>query len=223
MSTTKTDAELKRDVLQELKWDPRVDETDVGVQVKEGVITLVGTIDSYAKKQAACDAAHRVPGVLDVVNEIDVRIPTPWGKPDIEIAHAVRLALVWDAFAPDDRIKSTVTKGWITLEGDVEFAYQKEDAERVVAGLNGVRGVTNMLVVKPKAIDAPQIRSSILEALRRRTEREAHHLEIKVNDGVVSLAGRVHSSGEKQMIEKVARFAPGVRSIENHLIVDSGI
>lgn len=218
-----TETDLQRAVLQELAWDPKVDETDVGVQVKDGVITLVGTIDSYAKKQAACDAAHRVAGVLDVVNEIEVQIPSPWVRPDTEIAHAVRLALVWDTYAPDDRIKSTVTKGWVTLEGDVEYAYQSEEAERVVERLNGVRGVTNSLVVKGQAVGAREMRASILDALSRHTQREARHLDIQVKDGIVSLAGKVDSWGESRIVESVVRRAPGVRGIVNRLVVDGAL
>jgi len=223
MGTTliKTDASIKRDVLQELKWDQRVDETEVGVQVKDGIVTLTGKVDTYAKKVAALDAAHRVPGALDVVNELEVRISLPWSRSDAEIAQMVRSALVWDAIVPDEKIKSTVAKGRVTLEGEVEYWYQRDDAGRVVSRLNGVRGVSNQLTVRPRIVDATQIRSSIEAALKRQSEREARHIEIGVNDGVVTLSGTVRSWAERKAIEGVALFAPGVRHLDNKLVVDS--
>jgi osmotically-inducible protein OsmY len=220
-TTLRSDAAIQSDVLQELKWDQRVDETDVGVQVKDGIVTLVGTIDSYAKKQAACDAAHRVTGVLDVANDLEVRVSSLWTKSDAEIAQAVRNALVWDTFVSDEKIKSTVDKGWVTLEGQVDNVYQRESAERVVKHLNGVRGVTDRIVVKPKSVEPAQIRSSIQGALQRQSEREAKGIDIGVNDGVVTLSGKVRSWSEKNAVENAALFAPGVRRIDNQLIVDS--
>jgi osmotically-inducible protein OsmY len=224
MGTTmiKTDHDIQQDVLQELKWDQRVDETEVGVQVKAGIVTLTGSVDSYVKKIAAVDCAHRVSGVLDVVNEMEVRIKLPWTKSDTEIAQSVRNALVWDALLPDDKIKSTVAKGWVTLEGEVDFWYQLDDAARVIGRLNGVRGVTNLLMVKAKpVVDAAQLRKSIEAALERQIQREAQHLDIKTNDGVVTLSGTVHSWAEKEAIANVARFAPGVRKLDNQLIVNA--
>ena len=142
---TKSDSQIKQDVLNELKWDTRVDETDIGVQVRDGVVTLVGSVPVYAKKLAARDAAHRVHGVLDVVDEMQVRVPGIGARSDTEIAHAVRLALEWDAFVPDERITSTVSMGIVTLEGPVDTWAQRADAERAVRGLSGVRGVINQL------------------------------------------------------------------------------
>jgi osmotically-inducible protein OsmY len=216
----KSDAAIKTDVLHELKWDPRVDETDVGVQVKDGIVSLVGTIDSYGKKQAACDAAHRVPGVLDVANDLEVRLTSSWSKTDAEVAQAVRNALVWDTFVPEDKIKSTVENGRVILEGQVDNVYQRENAERVVQRLNGVRGVINRIIVKPKSVEPAQIRSSIQGALKRQSEREAQRIDIGVNDGVVTLSGKVRSWSEKNAVENAALFAPGVRRLDNKLTVD---
>jgi osmotically-inducible protein OsmY len=223
MGTTmvKSDADIKHDVVQELKWDQRVDETEVGVQVKAGIVTLTGSVNSYFKKTAALDAAHRVPGVLDVVNELEVRVGLPWKKSDSDIAQSVRNALVWDASLPDEQIKSTVDKGWVTLEGQVDFWYQVGDAARIIGRLNGVHGVTNLLTVKAKPVDEAKLRSSIEDALRRQIEREAQHIDIKSTDGVVTLSGTVHSWAEKEAIENVARFAPGVRKLDNKLIVNA--
>ncbi len=220
-TTIKTDADIKRDVLQELKWDQRVDETEIGVHAKTGIVTLTGSVPSYAKKMAAVDAAHRVPGVLDIVNELEVRILAVWERSDADIAHMVRNALIWDAFAPDEAIKSTVSKGWVTLEGEVAHLYESADAARVVESLHSVRGVTNHLTVKSAPVDPSRLRGSIEAALKRQSEREAQHIDIKVKDGVVTLCGTVHSWTEKDAIGQLARHAPGVRSLQNELIVDA--
>jgi osmotically-inducible protein OsmY len=224
MTTTilNRDSEIQRGVLQELKWDPRVNETEVGVQVKDGIVTLVGKVNNFAKKQVACEAAHRVSGVLDVVNDLEVHIGSVWAaKSDTEIAQSVRNALVWDAFVPDREIRSTVADGWVTLEGDVGHSFEREDAGRVVSRLHGVRGVTNRIAVKPRSVDADKIRSSIQEALKRQSEREARRIEIRVQDGAVTLHGKVRSWTEKNAIESVASFAPGVSRVDNQLVIDS--
>jgi osmotically-inducible protein OsmY len=221
MTTTlhKTDAEIKRDVMTELRWDSRVNETEVGVQVQQGIVTLVGKIPTFAEKQAACEAAHRVAGVLDVANDLEVTIRSPWIKTDAEIAKAVRHALEWDALVPDSRIQSTVASAWVTLQGEVELPAERADAGRVVERLNSVRGVTNNLTVKTLAVDAAKIRSSIEEALKRQIEREAKRIDIRVDGNTVKLSGSVHSWAEKNAIEQVACFSPGVGRVENKLEV----
>ena len=128
----KTDAEIQQAVLKEFKWDPRVEETDVGVEVDQGVVTLTGTVSSYAKRLAAQEASHRVAGVHDVANDIAVKVPGGLARTDTEIAQAVRRALEWDELVPQERITSTVTDGRVTLEGAVDFAYQSDDAARTI-------------------------------------------------------------------------------------------
>lgn len=217
---TKSDSQIKQDVLNELKWDTRVDETDIGVQVRDGVVTLVGSVPVYAKKLAARDAAHRVHGVLDVVDEMQVRVPGIGARSDTEIAHAVRLALEWDAFVPDERITSTVSMGIVTLEGPVDTWAQRADAERAVRGLSGVRGVINQLSVRAKQVDATRIRNDIEEALERQAEREARRISVTVKDGTVTLTGRIRSWAERNAVDRVAGFAPGVQRVDDRLIVD---
>ena len=146
---TKTDAQVHHDVLEELKWDSRVDETEVGVEVDKGVVTLTGTVTSWAKRMAAEEAARRVIGVLDVANDIKVKIPGGLSRTDTEIAQAVRHALQWDVFVPEEQISSTVSDGWVTLDGTVERWSQRNDAERAVRNLTGVKGVANRIAVKP--------------------------------------------------------------------------
>jgi osmotically-inducible protein OsmY len=216
----KTDSQIKSDVLNELKWDSRVDETDVGVQVKEGIVTLVGSVDVYAKKIAAREAAHRVHGVLDVVDELQVKVAGIGAPTDTDIARAVRDALEWDAFVPDEKITSTVSLGIVTLEGVVPTWSQRADAERVVRGLAGVRGVINQITVMAKAVDSSRIKADIEEALERQAEREARRIGVSVKDGVVMLTGRVRSWVEKDTIDRVVGFATGVRRVDDRLIVD---
>src|SRR5438309_8610882 len=127
---TRTDEQIQRDVLAELKWDPRVQPNEIGVAVKDGIVTLIGWLDSYTKRWAAEDAARRVRGVKAVANDIEVRLPSSAERTDADIAAAALHALKWDAFVPVDKLDVTVSKGWVTLKGDVEWQYQKQDAER---------------------------------------------------------------------------------------------
>ena len=216
---TTTDIDVQKRVQQELEWNPRVDATDLGVRVKSGVVTLTGFVDSYAKKVAARDAAHQVAAARDVVDEIEVRIRMQ-GLTDQEIAHAVRSALIWDVFVPDERIRSTVSDGWVELEGDVDRWQQREDAARCVERLNGVRGVTNRIEVKGPAVDAPRIRTAIEGALTRRARREARRISVEVQGPVVTLGGTVDSWAERNALECLAFYSPGVRRVVNEIRVD---
>src|SRR6266581_3758323 len=146
------DEEIQKDVLAELKWDAQVQPNEIGVAVKDGVVTLTGWVDSYLKKWAAEDAAHRVSGVRAVANEIEVKLATE--RTDADIAAAAVRALEWDSSVPADTIKVTVSKGWVTLRGEVEWQYQKEDAERIVRRLSGVKGVSNLITIKPSVTPA---------------------------------------------------------------------
>ena len=186
---TKADAQIHHDVLEELKWDSRVDETEVGVQVASGVVTLTGSVTSWAKRVAAQEAAHRVIGVHDVANDIKVKTPGGLTRTDTEIAQAVRRALEWDVFVPEDKITSTVTDGWVTLDGAVDTWSQRNDAERAVRNLTGVKLVLNKITVKPTKPVPEDVRRAIEQALERRAEREARRIRVDVKDGVVTLMG----------------------------------
>src|SRR5437879_2524182 len=150
VTTVRSDEQIQLDVLEELKWDARVQPNEIGVAVKDGVVTLTGWVDSYTKKWAAEEAAHRVQGVLAVANDIEVRLPSSAERTDADIAAAAVRALEWDALVPTERLDVTVSKGWVTLRGEVEWQYQRQDTERVVRRLSGVRGVTNLITVKPR-------------------------------------------------------------------------
>ena len=223
MTTTmimKTDAQIQQDVLLELKWDTRVKATDIGVEVDDGIVTLTGTVDSYAKKLAAREAAHRVSGVLNVADDVEVRLPGTLTRNDTDIASAIATALKWDVFLPETKIASTVSKGWVTLEGNVEYLMDKEDAENAVRRLHGVTGVTNNIKVVPKKADAAKVRQAIEDALERRAEKEAEKIHVRVDDGKVTLDGQVHSWAEKQAVVEAVRFAPGVRFVDPKLSIE---
>lgn len=220
--TIKTDKEIQQDVMRELDWDPLVDAIEVGVQVCDGLVTLTGKVGNYAKKLAAKRAAHRVAGVLDVVNNLTVELPLPHQKSDEDIARAVRNALEWDVVVPDSRIHSTVANGHVTLEGNVESWADKAAAECAIEHLAGVRGVFNRIEVTPrKHIDPETVRHAIEGALERQAEREANRIGVRVRDGVVTLTGTVRSWTEKSAVRNVAAYSPGVRKVEDLMTVDS--
>lgn len=215
----RTDLEIKTDVINELKWDTRVDETAIGVAVAAGAVTLTGTVSSWGQKLAAQQAAHRVKGVLDVANDITVKVAGSYQRTDTDIAQAVRSTLEWDVFVPEQRIRSTVSDGWVTLEGDVDYWTHKADAERAVRDLAGVRGVTNKIEITSPKAGAYEVRRALEEALERHAERDAKHIQIDVRDGKVSLTGIVHSLAEKQAVVGAARGTSGVRDVIDRLSV----
>lgn len=217
---TKTDSQVQQDVLRELKWDTRVEASEIGVAVQQGIVSLAGTVDSYAKKLAAQDAAHRVFGVLDVANDIEVQIPGRIARTDADIAKAVRAALEWDVWVPEKRIKSTVSNGWVTLEGDVDMLRERGDAERAIRRLEGVRGVTNKIEAKPAKVKPEQVLEAIEEALERRAEREAHRIKVEVVNDHVTISGPVRNWAEKRAILGTVNHAAGVRSVDEHLFID---
>ena len=218
-----SEAELHRGVIDELRWDSRVDESDVGVAVDSGVVTLTGTVSSYAKKLAAQEAAHQVTGVLDVANDIVVKVPTGLTRTDTEIAQAVRHTLEWDVLVPHEGIRTTVANGWVTLEGTVTTWTDRRNAEEAVRFLAGVRGVTDKLVVTAAQVTAERVKHTIEGALARRMEREAERIRVGVFDGTVTLTGNVRTWNEKKAILGAVGHAAGVRAVEDHLRICSGI
>jgi len=216
----KTDAQLRDDIQAELAWDPAFKAADVGVIVKDGVVTLTGHLASFAEKYAVERAVQRVHGVKAVAVEIAVKIPFDNERTDADIAMAAERALEWNVLVPDGRIRPMVEKGWLTLNGEVEWEYQRRAAESAVRSLMGVRGVSNLVNVTPKVSPA-DVEKKIHEALTRQADREARHLAITVNGSQVTLRGKVHSWAERNAVQGAAWAAPGVSLVVNDLAVDN--
>ncbi len=217
---TRTDEQIQREVLEELKWDARVRPNEIGVSVKDGIVTLTGWVDTYTKRWAAEDAAHRVRGVKAVANDVEVRLSTSDQRTDADIAAAATRALEWDALVPTNKVQVTVSKGWVTLGGEVEWAFQRDDAERVVRRLVGVRGVTNLIMVHPSVQPTPaELKKRIEDGLVRSAELDAKKITVDVDGGKVILHGTVRAWAEREEAERLAWSAPGVTSVENHILV----
>jgi len=213
----RTDEELQKEVLAELKWDAQIQPNEIGVSVKDGVVTLTGWVDSYLKKWSAEDAAHKVAGVKAVANDIEIKLATE--RTDSDIAEAAVHALEWDAGVPSDRVKATVSKGGVTLKGEVEWQYQKQDAEQVVRRLAGVKGVTNLITVKPH-VTPSELKKKIEDALVRNAEIDANKITVEVQGSKAILKGTVRAWAEKEEAARVAWSAPGITSVENRITVE---
>lgn len=216
----KTDSDLKKDVLTELAWDPLVPEARVGVTVSEGVVTLTGHLDTYAEKVAARRAVERVSGVKAIAMELDV---IPLGlhqRSDTEIATAIEHALSWNTSIPQDRVKVTVEKGWVTLSGELDWNFQRRAVERMIRPLKGVVGITDNIRLKTLAVPV-NISSRIQDALTRQAVREARRIEISMDGSVVTLRGHVHSWAERNAAEGATWSAPGVSRVNNELTIEA--
>jgi osmotically-inducible protein OsmY len=214
----KSDREIELDVKDELQWDPDLDATDIAVTVKKGVVTLAGFVKSYADKYEAESAAKRVAGVLGVANDIEVRMPSVDERPDPEIARDAVAAIKGQLPISLENIKVIVKDGWVTLEGTVEWQYQKSTAETAVRRLKGVRGVINSIVLKPRAEPA-DIKRKIQEAFKRSAEVDANRITVEANGSAVILKGTVRSWIEREEAERVAWAAPGVTKVEDRIVV----
>jgi len=216
--TTKNNKDLQHDVMEDLRWDPSIDASKLGVATSDGVVTLTGGVPSYFQKQTAERIAKRVAGVRAVANDIEVQLPSAVEKTDAGIATTVLNALTWSSSVPDEQIKVSVSKGWVTLEGNVEWNYQREAAEKVVEELIGVKGVTNRISVSPH-IKSREVKHEIKAALHRYAELESRNIEVDAADSTVTLRGSVRSWAERKEAENAAWMAPGVTQVRNEIIV----
>lgn len=213
----KPDPQIQQDVLNEMKWDTRVEPNEVGVEVDNGIVTLTGTVSSWAKKVAAQEAAHRVAGVLDVANDLVVKIAGSTERSDTDIAAAVRNTLQWDVFVPDKDIQSSVAGGFVTLTGVVDTATQREDAARAVRNLAGVRAVDVQITLHQHEVTPEELRAAIHDALERHADRDAGRIRIDVEGGRITLYGDVHSWRDRQAIVGAVTGTRGVDSVIDRL------
>jgi osmotically-inducible protein OsmY len=214
----RSDADIERDVKEELKWNPDLDATDIAVSVKKGVVTLAGFVRSYTDKYEAEAAAKRVSGVVAVANDLEVRMPSVDERPDPEIGREAAAALKSQLPVSSENIKVIVRNGWVTLEGEVEWQYQRQTAENAVRRIKGVKGVINSIILKPKAAPS-EIKRKILDAFRRNAEVDANRITVEANGGEIVLKGTVRSWIEREEAERVAWSAPGVTKVVDQLVV----
>jgi len=215
----KTDAEIQKDVIDELKWEPFLNASEIGVAVKNGVVTLSGMLDSYSKKISAEKAVKRVAGVKAIAEDIQIGISPTYSKTDTEIAEAVLNALKWHTPVKEEKIKIKVEDGIVRLDGEVDWEYQKVNAKLAIEHLAGVRGINNFITVTPRAAVA-DINKKIMSAFHRNATIDANRITAEVQGSKVILRGKVRSLAEKEDAEFAAWNAPGVSVLENKLVVE---
>src|SRR6201995_4386269 len=214
----KSDSEIRDDVIDELRWEPRISDPDgIGVAVRDGAVTLTGSVPSYAEKLAAVQAAERVYGIKAVANDLKVKLPgTP--RDDADIATAIAHVLDWNVQIPEGKVQARVQDGWVTLTGEVEHDYQRREVDRMVRNVRGVVGVTDNVTVKPPP--RPEaVKEEIEESFKREAEIDARHIRVEVSDHTARLHGHVHSLHEAEVARAAVAAAPGVATVDSHLLV----
>ncbi|HEX4212537.1 MAG TPA: BON domain-containing protein [Candidatus Dormibacteraeota bacterium] len=212
----KSDAEIRDDVIKELEWDPQIYRPqEIGVAVIDGAVTLTGHVSSYAQKLSAAKAAERVYGVKAIANQIEVRL-TDTKRDDSDIARAIAHSLEWNTNVPPGRVKARVEGGWVTLEGTVEYSFQRHEVARMVRNVKGVVGVTNSIAVEP-TVTAEDVEKRVEETLKRNAELDARSIQVSVSNHTAKLYGHVHSLHEEGAVRAAAAAAPGIARVESHL------
>ncbi len=214
----KTDMQLQKDVAEELRWDPRIRWEEIGIGVREGVVTLTGFVPDYSQRRLAVRAVERVAGVRAVAQELQVKLPDMLKRTDTELAHQVANALAWDIEVPDNLVKAKIEDGWVTLEGEVDWQYQRNAAERAVRYLAGVKGVSNLLAIKAHA-SPYDVAERIKAALHRSAEVDSKKIQVAAMNGRVTLTGTVRSWPERADAERAAWSASGVTAVEDRIAV----
>lgn len=215
----KTDLEIQKNVMEELKWQPSVKSTEIGVAVNNGIVTLSGTVDNYAEKRAAENAALGVAGVRGVAEDIEVDLGFNHKRTDLDVAQAAVNALKWDVVVPEDKIKVKVDNGWVTTEGTVDWEYQQRAVRNAISNITGVKGVNNLVKVTPR-VNSAEVKKDITAALERSATIDAAKIRVEHIGNKVTLSGTVRSYAEKRDAERAAWNAPGVSSVENELEVN---
>jgi osmotically-inducible protein OsmY len=215
----KTDTQIQGDVIDELRWDASTRSMEIGVAAKNGVVTLSGAASNYAQKHAAVKAAERVVGVAAVADDIEVKFGPSALRSDTDVAHATAEALQRDTQVPANAVKARVDNGWVTLDGETEWNYQRSSAERAVRNLWGVKGVTNLIRIKPTVPSTAEVSRMIKAAIQRSAESDADRIIVDALDGRITLLGKVRTWSERQDAERAAWSAPGVREVVDQITI----
>jgi osmotically-inducible protein OsmY len=216
ITTEKTDIQIRNDVLSELKYEPSIRSTDVDVSVQHGIVTLKGSVSSYGERWEAVRVAQRVASVAAITNDIIVNLPESSHRIDEDIASIAAKQIEWFLSTPIGAVEVTVKEGWLTLDGEVEWEYQRKAAQNFVQHLLGVKGVSNLIIVKP-SLTVAGIETDIKLAFQRSALLDAHQIHVEISDNKVILQGKVRNYGEREEAERVAWAAPGVLSVENQI------
>ncbi len=218
----KTDSEIKKDVLDELKWEPFLNASEIGVAVKDGVVTLSGMVDTYTKKQIAEKATRRVKGVKVVAEDIEVKLFSSNVKNDTEIARMITDSLKWHSAIQEEKVKVKVENAWVTIDGEVDWEFQRDAIRSTIENLTGVRGVSNLITIKP-VITVNDIKQKISSAFHRNATLDAEKIEVEIRGNKAILSGKVRSWAEKNEAESAVWNAPGISAVINKLEVDTAV